>query len=158
MNGNCMLNKLLIFFSFCLFSFFVNAQNIHLQKNGMFKKREIKLPKMMSIEYKDSGNIKNLRGKTIRYKFPFLYLVVKRDTFRMDVKNIIQINYNNSIAAPLIVGYFALTTVGTAAGFLDFIYGNPYGGLVFIGAGYITYKLYGILPKEFNTETQWSFY
>jgi hypothetical protein len=136
----------------------VNAQNIHLQKNQTLKKNGIKLPKMLSIEYKDSGNIKSIRGKGIQYKFPFLFLVEEKDTFRIDVKNVSKIKYNNSIVAPLVVVGFGLTSVASIAGLLDFLNGNYYEGFLFIGAGYIAYNLYRKLPKEFDTKTEWHFY
>jgi hypothetical protein len=150
-----MRNKIILFLAFSMISFCMSAQNIQMQKNGTIKKKEIKLPKRLIIEYKDSGIIKSANGKVFRYKFPYLFMKTKNDTLKVDVRNIITLAHYH---IPGRVFALIITPLAALASTTDVVNGSPVETILVVACGVIFYETLHSLPLKFGTEENWSFY
>lgn len=156
-----MLNKIFLLLLFFL-SVTLNAQEIKLQKNNMYSALTIDLPKKMHVIYNKDGSIKKIKAKAIDYSFPYLTVLKKKDTIRIDVRNIIGINYHPAVAPLYYLMLFPVTLFSVAftgvafadpveSGFIvPFIFGT--------GLGYLDYYLFTHANRKLDTKTKWSFY
>jgi hypothetical protein len=155
-----MLNKLLFFILFTSNCFILNGQTITLEKNNSLDKIEIKIPKKLIFKYQtDSGLIK-IKGNVLKYQFPYLTVLKKNDTLKIDVKSISLVKIHSNYTTSLLYTGSFLTSLLSFAFFMDA--GQSGDVLVYLIAsasfGKLTSYQLKSVNKIYNTKTKWSFY
>ena len=155
-----MRNKLHFLLSFCILSFFANAQIIRLQKNATLNAVELKHNKKISLIYKSDKGLVSFKGKVYNYKFPFLYIKNKKDTLVIDVRKVEEIKFTSPNIALYYIGAFlpAVITIGLISGGMFVDGGYSISTAFAIIPGSLTYLIIKSGHRKLNTKTEWSFY
>ncbi|MEI7978708.1 MAG: hypothetical protein WCI53_07670 [Bacteroidota bacterium] len=155
-----MLNKFLFFILLTSCCFNLNGQTITLEKNNSLDKIKIKIPKNLILKYQtDSGLIK-IKGNVLKYQFPYLTVLKKNDTLKIDVKSISLVRVHSNFTTSLLYTGSFVTSLLSFAFFMDA--GQSGDVLVYLIASASFVKLtsyqFKSANKIYNTKTKWSFY
>jgi hypothetical protein len=155
-----MLNKFLFFILLTSCCFNLNGQTITLEKNNSLDKIKIKLPKNLILKYQtDSGLIK-IKGNVLKYQFPYLTVLKKNDTLKIDVKSISLVRVHSNFTTSLLYTGSFVTSLLSFAFFMDA--GQSGDVLVYLiaSASFVKLTSYQLKSanKIYNTKTKWSFY
>jgi len=155
-----MLNKFLFFILLTSCCFNLNGQTITLEKNNSLDKIKIKLPKNLILKYQtDSGLIK-IKGTVLKYQFPYLTVLKKNDTLKIDVKSISLVRVHSNFTTSLLYTGSFVTSLLSFAFFMDA--GQSGDVLVYLiaSASFVKLTSYQLKSanKIYNTKTKWSFY